>query len=324
MRKYIVQEGDTLSEISKVTGVRLPLLMAANPQLIHPDDLHPGMVLVIPELDKPKPAQQGSQSVSTSQPVSSLQSVHTPQSVPAPMGADTGSGDGSGHGGAVPTFFGFVWPHVVQPGETWETLQQSYKTSLADLMQLNPGKQGRPLAPGEVVYVPGMSGIPSTSATVPQYPSGAGSLYGPSYPMSLPGGIPFGAVTGLDQEGTAGYPQGPHTHFPYRGQSVRDGSYAGDGSGRDFAMPIPWYAIPWHQRGYGGWIGPFPVGAENWRYEADIWDGQATGYAHLGMGLEGWEESSSWESDWLESGLEFVNPVEGRSATGSSDEQETP
>ena len=52
MKKYIVREGDTMWEISKATGVRLNLLMAANPQVKDPNQLRPGSLIVVPELGK--------------------------------------------------------------------------------------------------------------------------------------------------------------------------------------------------------------------------------------------------------------------------------
>ncbi|RIV28647.1 LysM domain-containing protein [Alicyclobacillaceae bacterium I2511] len=255
LRKYIVQQGDTLSGISQTTGVRLPLLLAANPQLNNLEVLHPGEVLVIPELDKPKPAQQG-MAVQMSNPPPGQSHKND---VTAPEGGAENVG--------TPTFFGFVWPHVVKPGETWETLEQSYTTSLATLLQLNPGKQGRPLTPGEVVYVPGMSGNPPA-----------------------PGGMPD-TFTGLKKDGGVGNPQGPHTHFPYRAKSGRGNSVPLAVPWDFFAQPVLWQALPWAYRGIG------------WQYGG---------------------ESSLWESDWLESGSEYVGFTEDQRFTQSPDAPESP
>ncbi|MGH3913513.1 MAG: LysM peptidoglycan-binding domain-containing protein [Pseudonocardiaceae bacterium] len=45
---YIVQRGDTLSEIAERFGVTLQNLIRANPQIPNPDLIHPGEVINIP------------------------------------------------------------------------------------------------------------------------------------------------------------------------------------------------------------------------------------------------------------------------------------
>jgi spore coat assembly protein SafA len=45
---YVVQAGDTLSEIAQRFGVSLDALIAANPQITDPDRIFPGQVIVIP------------------------------------------------------------------------------------------------------------------------------------------------------------------------------------------------------------------------------------------------------------------------------------
>ncbi len=112
MKKYIVRDGDTMWTISKETGVRLNLLMAANPQVTDPNRLRPGNVIVIPELYKKTAAKPSGE-------------PSRPPTEPAPAGA-------------VPPYFGFVWPHVVKAGETWESIAAGYNASVAQLKELNP------------------------------------------------------------------------------------------------------------------------------------------------------------------------------------------
>ncbi|MDI9260559.1 LysM peptidoglycan-binding domain-containing protein [Alicyclobacillus sendaiensis] len=125
MKKYVVKPGESLYQISRKTGVRLPLILAANPQIKSASDLTPGMTIVIPELgkgtsSKPKPKK--------AQPKS-----HQPVRKP---------------------YFGYVWPHTVQPGETWATIADRYHVAVEDLEHLNPAIASRDLTPGLVVYVP--------------------------------------------------------------------------------------------------------------------------------------------------------------------------
>nr|WP_237699905.1 LysM domain-containing protein [Alicyclobacillus acidocaldarius] len=52
MKKYVVKPGESLYQISRKTGVRLPLILAANPQIKNANDITPGMTIIIPELGK--------------------------------------------------------------------------------------------------------------------------------------------------------------------------------------------------------------------------------------------------------------------------------
>ena len=45
---YVVQRGDTLSELAEKFGVSLAALEAANPQILNPDLIFPGQLIVIP------------------------------------------------------------------------------------------------------------------------------------------------------------------------------------------------------------------------------------------------------------------------------------
>lgn len=231
MKKYIVREGDTMWEISQATGVRLNLLMAANPQITDPGQLQPGSLIVIPELGKHGP------------PVGSTAS--TPPEPPLTGGMSTGPASTSAQevfppGAAVSEhtniqaphvpgphpeqeyYFGFVWPHVVRAGETWEVLSNSYGVPINQLKRMNPELTKAPLSPGQVVYVPSpaappTAGLPTTGASVKPAVGKDGLTH-----KGMPGPIP--PYSSDMQNGAAGPvppgPQadeyGPHTHNPYR------------------------------------------------------------------------------------------------------------
>ncbi|GMA56298.1 hypothetical protein GCM10025858_08010 [Alicyclobacillus sacchari] len=120
MKKYVVKPGESLYQISRKTGVRLPLLLAANPQIQNANDIVPGMTIVIPELGKP---------VKSGKAKKSATAKATKQTKAKP-------------------YFGFVWPHHVQAGETWTEIAARYGTSVAQLEHLNPTFAGQPLQPG--------------------------------------------------------------------------------------------------------------------------------------------------------------------------------
>ncbi|CAM3737477.1 LysM peptidoglycan-binding domain-containing protein [Alicyclobacillus pomorum] len=227
MKKYIVRDGDTMWTISKETGVRLNLLMAANPQVTDPNRLRPGNVIVIPELYKKtetKPSGEPSR----------------PPTQPAPAGA-------------VPPYFGFVWPHVVKAGETWESIAAGYNASVAQLKELNPSQPEGRVREGQVIYVPGVTsqGTPTPGSETQAMPSPTGQPYGapdqyppedmqpwppetfgsgaqPYHPptgyppnaMPYPPGGMYPGPGVMPQQGTVpqpGFePYGPHTHYPYR------------------------------------------------------------------------------------------------------------
>ncbi|MBF8378866.1 LysM peptidoglycan-binding domain-containing protein [Alicyclobacillus mali] len=235
MKKYVVKPGESLYQISRKTGVRLPLILAANPQIQNANDITPGMTIVIPELGKgtsSKPKSKKTQSKST-------------KTVAKP-------------------YFGYVWPHAVQPGETWATIAERYNVAVDDLEHLNPALAGRALTPGLVVYVPlgnepqmpagmteGHSGAwmpsPGMAPSAPQLPGDgdAGALFGgqghqgtlqqPPEVMPDEGVEPWtphaveapdyeepgdtdglSDISGQEMPPGLGYDGGPHMHHPYR------------------------------------------------------------------------------------------------------------
>jgi len=196
MKKYIVREGDTMWEISQATGVRLNLLLAANPQVQDPNQLQPGSLLVIPELGKQATAGHGATPQPFAMPHAQPPTVPSPmpptkpvpsvtsQPQSAPMGTANAPQQVTGH----PAYFGFVWPHVVTSGETWDRIAAQYGVPVAQLQRMNPELSQRNLQAGQLIYVP-------SPATPP-----------PATGLSSPGGLPPVPSNEV----------GPHTHNPYR------------------------------------------------------------------------------------------------------------
>lgn len=139
VKKYIVQDGDTMERISAVTGVRMSLLQSANPQWLSGALLTPGAVVSVPDLHKP------------AAPVEPWQ-VHSDPAREVPAG-DVGQADTT-RKTEVPGFFGLVWPHVVRNNETWASVADTYQIPTLDLQRMNAGRATRPLQPGDILYVP--------------------------------------------------------------------------------------------------------------------------------------------------------------------------
>lgn len=289
MKKYVVREGDTIWSISKETGVKSNLLLAANPQLKNPNQLRPGMVLVIPELNKPASAsgKTGSLSPMSSQPGGpGTEQVGMNTQTPATQGPGQGmtakgvpaqgasaanapaqgtSASGQEH---VPPFFGFVWPHRVEQGDSWASLQQQYNVPVSQLKHLNPSMAHRELQAGDVVYVPGL--VPGAAS----FGSGGGHTASPVGPgLQQPQGTPSMSPSMSGGWPTSGFP----------------GVYPG----------TPGYPM---QQGYPGYPGAMPSGGPMPPYrQADEAD-----YHNLSM----WEESS-WESGYdtdTRSEADFYDP----------------
>ncbi|SFU78845.1 LysM peptidoglycan-binding domain-containing protein [Alicyclobacillus macrosporangiidus] len=300
MKKYVVKKGDTMGSISKAHGLRLSLLMAANPQITDPNRLQPGQVIYIPELEKP------------ALPTIPAKAPGGPPAGPpggAPAGPGPGHGPGAAHtapepagspvaqpGAQTPPYFGFVWPHVVQPGETWERIAQQYGVSVDQLRRLNP-TLGQALQEGDVVYVPGLGGAiaaqglqpvaapgfaPAQTPMPPAGPMPPGAPGTPSVPSGVPYAVPGMPFTPAPAPGMPYVPgiselPGPHTHYPYRamgalGRPVWAHLYRHPG-----VYPTLPYAVPCGVHpGYGYWpVSPWPT--------------PLTWYVD-------WEESSSWVS----------------------------
>lgn len=198
MKKYIVREGDTMWEISKATGVRLNLLMAANPQVKDPNQLRPGSLIVVPELGKHdssansmghNPAQQPGTGGQLAPATPGMQPTQ-----PTPASSKIGKPQTPELSPTHEYYFGFVWPHVTTQGETWESISSHYGVSLEQLKHMNPELSSKNLQAGQVVYVPSPAAPPtgkSAHGAYPQYPSAPGAMppQMPQYP-GMPGGVP--------------------------------------------------------------------------------------------------------------------------------------
>ncbi len=191
MKKYVIRPGDTMYSISKTTGIRLPLLLASNPQITNPAQVQPGMTIVIPELGKPAKNQQKS---TKPQPTAAAKTGKIDKIVKAEKYAKN-----------VPQYFGFVWPHVVQAGETVRSLIDRYGVTQRQIEELNPKLDpNRPLQSGTVLYIPYSA---SPSAKKPQAPV---------------------------VEPKPHNEEGPHTHLPYRTLTTE--------TDNAFQVPLTWDA----------------------------------------------------------------------------------
>jgi LysM repeat protein len=227
VKKYTIRTGDTLYIIAKRTGVRIPLLLAANPELKSPNDLMPGSTIVIPELGKTgKGASEVSKQTGGKHSVSQSVGPHSggekasgsKASGAKPSGSKASEWKGSGlnFGGAtasepvLPPYFGFVWPYVVQSGDTLFTLAKKFRVPEEQLLHLNGLKKNVVLYPGSVLFFPDL-----TMSEAPfQAQTAAGS-------MSMHSGkAPKGPSTKEDVEG-------PNTHGGvYRQDRLMDGASA--------------------------------------------------------------------------------------------------
>ncbi len=342
MKKYIVRDGDTMWTISKETGVRVNLLMAANPQVTDPNRLRPGNVIVIPELYKKSATKPSGEPLK-------------PPNEPAPAGA-------------VPPYFGFAWPHVVKAGETWESIAARYNASVAQLKELNPSQPEGMVSEGQVIYVPGVtsqgtsaSGSQTQTTLSPggqpygtppaQYPPESAQpwqpeTYGPGGPQyQLPAGYPGAAIgpqpmysnpmpyapggmypePGMVPQGVypgpvvppqPGFePYGPHTHYPYRtrkapgfipGANVVKPAYSGY-----------WAFIPYQPHLYG--MPPVPV----MKVRSPHMQSPATWYSDGGDSGFSWrgDETSSWNvRGWEDSAASPEKPASRAHADEGHDE----
>ncbi|MCL6597650.1 MAG: LysM peptidoglycan-binding domain-containing protein [Alicyclobacillus macrosporangiidus] len=336
MKKYVVKKGDTMWSISKATGVRLNLLMAANPQITDPNRLQPGQVIYIPELEK-SAMPPAAATPPGGPPAGKLGGP--PSAAPGPglmPGAAYTAPEPAGNqvarpGGEMPPYFGFVWPHVVQPGETWEHIAQRYGVSVQQLRRLNP-TLGRALQEGDIVYVPGLGGampgqgpqpvgmeepgfapaqapVPSAG---PMQPGAPGVPYEmmPGMPYEMPSGMPYAIPSGMPYMPAPGpgmpygpgpgMPEtGPHTHYPYRAMAAWGRPVWAPGYRHEGVYPAPPHTVPYGVHpGYGYWpMSPWPT--------------PLTWYSV-------WDESSSWES-WSSSVPHARSGGEASGTVGAAD-----
>lgn len=215
MKKYVVKPGDTLYNISQKTGVRIPLLLASNPQIQNPSQLMSGMSIVIPELGKK------AKGPATSDALTSTPKAKVPS---AP---------------AMSPYFGFVWPHQIAPSDTWDTLSKKYGVSIEQLHHLNPDLAGvQTLQPGRIVYVP----TPAYQVPAGQFGQTAGAKASPVTPPVQTGEANYGAHTHNPYRAPV-----PRTSTPSGYAAGKPGWYVSDESssflsdgdmrGDDFSVP---------------------------------------------------------------------------------------
>lgn len=304
MKKYIVREGDTMWKVSKATGVRLNMLMAANPQVQDVNQLQPGSVLSIPELGKESTGSAPT-TAHTASAGSSAYAVKPAQSGVSASGSDKPV-PASSSGSEAP-YFGFVWPHVVKSGEGWESIAKTYNVPADSLHRMNPRQTGH-LQAGDILYVPGAAGqvpgspgvgqghIDPTTGAPTSVPSGG--TYEPQpqgWPMMPPAQAPGvanqpGGWPGMPQMPGYAVAEGPHTHMPYRSPwydamvlppypvyvpAPPAGRYAVEGPGAGGAMYTPAGIPP--DVSYRMWLQSQQM-PQGWN--------------------AGWDESSAWESSW--------------------------
>jgi LysM repeat protein len=237
VKKYTIRTGDTLYIIAKRTGVRIPLLLAANPELKGPNDLMPGMTIVIPELGKAGKGQSevskhsaGKQGGSHSG-GSHSGDVKLSGSKESGLKSDVGKASGLKESGlkesgsksdgakasesALPPYFGFVWPYVVQVGDTLSSLAKKFRVSEEQLLHLNGLKKNVVLYPGSVLFFPDL-----TMSDAPFQAQTAAS----STPMHS-GKVPKGPSTKASSTKDEG--EGPNTHGgAYRQEALIEGASA--------------------------------------------------------------------------------------------------
>ncbi|GHF38700.1 hypothetical protein GCM10010218_19890 [Streptomyces mashuensis] len=107
--RYKIKAGQTLSGIAAALGVTLASLLAANPQISSPDDVHEDQEINVPAkpAEKPKPPAKGREKPSTT---------------PAPP-PDSGSATGE---------------YTVRSGDSLSGIARAHAMSLARLLSLNP------------------------------------------------------------------------------------------------------------------------------------------------------------------------------------------
>lgn len=320
--------------VSKATGVRLNLLMAANPQVRDPNELTPGSVLSIPELGKEATAgpagdtTAGSPAAAVHPPVP-VGRTETTGAAPGAPGAP-GSGQPGGPAGAasggvtgpetVP-YFGFVWPHVVKRGETWERIARLYHVPVDTLKRMNTGHT-EPLQPGDIVYVPGTAGqvpgLPGQSGGWQPEAAGHAAAGQPAGPIPAP--LPQAAAdTGGTPVSPNGY--GPHTHVPYRPYHPQPMYFAPYGARGPWGYApygfgpgaYPAYPPAGYPAGYpGACPGGFPGGAPG-GYAAvypphGVWQQSPGAGLPPEAGYRMWAASqyapTAWMTDWDESSSE--------------------
>jgi len=130
---YVIQKGDTLSQIALAAGVSIDALRQLNN--IQGDRIIAGETLSIPEGGTIPPTRTQSQSPSTSTPPS--QSTPPSSSGPAlDVPAIASPDEGTAPEGTAPSVIEFE-THTMYPGETLDEVAREYGITKAEIMRLN-------------------------------------------------------------------------------------------------------------------------------------------------------------------------------------------
>ena len=128
---YVVQPGDTLSGIAERFGTTQAALLAANPHVTSPDVLWAGAELTIP--DDAGEANAAARA--------------------EPAGESSGMSTARG---------GVRLTHLVQPGDTLSEIAETYQTTTAAILALNPGSTADYLIAGVVLIIVDTTGDDAT------------------------------------------------------------------------------------------------------------------------------------------------------------------
>jgi LysM repeat protein len=155
---YVVQPGDSWTSVSRKTGLSIRELQAANPDSVRASGwLIVGEELVIPGAPAPSPSATPAAATSTSAPTATT--VATPVATVATTEATAEATP------APPTA---AQTHVVQPGESWNSIAQKFGVSADALRAANPQavRPGLVLYRGDELTIPGQP--VSTPAATPE------------------------------------------------------------------------------------------------------------------------------------------------------------
>ncbi len=150
---YVVQPGDTLSEIADRFDTTQEALLAANPHITSPDMLWAGAELTIPD----DAAEANAAATS------------------APAGESAGAPAARG---------GVRLTHLVQPGDTLSEIAETYQTTTAAILALNPGYTADHLIAGVVLVIMNTTGDAATAANPPRPAADAPPAVGELLPAS--------------------------------------------------------------------------------------------------------------------------------------------
>jgi LysM repeat protein len=287
VKKYIVRDKDTMWSISKATGVRLNLLMAANPQIQDPHQIRPGSVIVVPELHKGNshgalepgvPGPSVKEQATVSPPTAPVQQ-HIPQQMTVPMPGKQAAPQSPTTTPTSP-FFGFVWPHVVKSGESWEEISKQYQVPVTRLTKMNPAHAGASLKEGDILYIPGGQNT----------------------------------QTGQPEPVEPAYEYGPHTHHPYRKHLP---SYSQAPLGYPAPFPGASARPPEIPPGMWAFVPATPTGYGQMRLPMYHPNQMSPYYPIPSSYYRDWDDSSSWASEWSSSTMQ---PVQRKESVSLSEE----